>query len=58
MKGVCNSTMWPICQIIIPCISFIFIKIKFIHFHYCVMFLVNSMSICNDEVDHDEIIIQ
>ena len=32
----------------LPCISFIFIEIKFIHRHSCVMFGMKSMSICND----------
>ena len=29
-------------------ILFIFIKIKFIHCHSCVMFAIKSMSMCND----------
>ena len=40
--------MWPISQITIPYISFVFIKIKFIGCHSCVMFAMKSMSICND----------
>ena len=39
-------------------ISFIFIKIKFIHFHSCVMFIMKSMNICNDKVNFNELIIQ
>ena len=35
-------------SITLPCISFLFIEIKFIHCHTCVMFVVKSMSICND----------
>ena len=34
--------------ITLSCISFMFIEIKFIHCHSCVMFLMKSMSICND----------
>ena len=29
-------------------ILFMFIEIKFIHFHSCVMFAMKSMSMCND----------
>ena len=29
-------------------IFFVFIEMKFIHCHYCVMFAMKSMSICND----------
>ena len=32
--------------IILPYISFMFIEMKFIHYHSYVMFVVNSMSIC------------
>ena len=39
------------------CISFMFIKIKFIHCHSCVIFSMKSMSICNDYMHYDEIII-
>ena len=41
-----------------PCISFMFIEMKSIHFHSCVMFVMKSMSICNDLVNYDEIIMQ
>ena len=34
--------------ITLPCIWFMFNEIKFIHCHSCVMFVMNSMSICND----------
>ena len=34
--------------IILLCISFLFIEMKFIHCHSCVMFVMKSMSICND----------
>ena len=40
------------------CISFMFIGMQFIHCHSCVMFVMKSMSICNDQVNYDEIIIQ
>ena len=42
--------------IILLCISFRFIEIKFIHCHSCVMFVMNSMSIYTDEVNYDEMI--
>ena len=34
--------------IILPCISFMFIEMKFIHYHSYVMFVMKSMTICND----------
>ena len=34
--------------ITLPCISFMFIEMKGIHCHSCVMFAMKSMSICND----------
>ena len=34
--------------ITLQCISFMLIKMKFIHCHTCVMFLIKSMSIWND----------
>ena len=36
---------------------FMFIEMKFIHCHSCVMFVMKSMSMCNDYVNYDEIII-
>ena len=39
------------------CILFMFIEMKFIHCHYCVMFAMKSISMCNDKVNYDEIII-
>ena len=33
--------------ITLSCILFMFIKIKFIHCHSCVMFAMKSMSMCN-----------
>ena len=32
----------------LSCILFMFIKMKFIHCHSCVMFAMKSLSICND----------
>ena len=37
---------------------FILIEKNFIHCHSCVMFVIKSMNICNDQVNYDEIIIQ
>ena len=34
--------------IILSCILFMFIEIKFIHCHSSVMFVINSINICND----------
>ena len=34
--------------IILPFISFMFIKIKFLYCHSCVMFAMKSMNICCD----------
>ena len=33
--------------ITLSCILFMFIEMKFIHFHSCVMFAMKSMSMCN-----------
>ena len=40
--------------IAISCISFMFIEIKFIHCHSCVMFTMKSKIICNNSVNYDE----
>ena len=48
---------WPISQVTLACISFIFIEIKFIHFHSCMMFVMKSMSIYPNIVNYDKIII-
>ena len=40
--------MWPISQSHVSCILFMFIEVKFIHCHSCVMFAMKSMSMCND----------
>ena len=34
--------------ITLSCILFMFIEMKFIHCYSCVMFAINSMSMCND----------
>ena len=34
--------------ITLSCILFMFIEMKFIHCHSCVMFAIKSMSMCND----------
>ena len=43
--------------ITLPCISFMFNRIKFIHCHYCVMFAMKSTSICDDSVNYEDITI-
>ena len=43
--------------ITLSCIFFMLIEMKFIHFHSYVMFAMKSMSMCNDYVNYDEIII-
>ena len=43
--------------ITLSCILFMFIEMKFIHCHSCVIFAMKSMSMCNDYVNYDEIII-
>ena len=39
-------------------ISFMFIEIKVIHYHFSMMFVMKSMNIYNDKINYDEIIIQ
>ena len=34
--------------ITLSCFLFMFIEMKFIHCHSCVMFVMKSMSMCND----------
>ena len=41
--------------ITLPCILFMFIEMKFIHCHSCVMFAMKSVSMCNDKVSYNEI---
>ena len=43
--------------ITLSCILLMFIEMKFIHCHSCVMFAMNSMSMCNESLNYDEIII-
>ena len=43
--------------ITLSCILFMFIEMIFIHCHSCVMFAMKSMSMRNDSVNYDEIII-
>ena len=43
-------------SITLPSMLFMFTKIKFIHWNSCVMFAMNFTSICNDQVNYDEII--
>ena len=43
--------------ITLTCILFMFIEMKFIHCHCCVIFAMKSMSMCNDYINYDEIII-
>ena len=39
-------------------ILFVYIEIKFIHCHFCVMFAMKSLNICNESINYDKIIIQ
>ena len=43
--------------ITLSCILFMFIEMKFIDCHSCAIFVMKSLSICNDYVNYDEIII-
>ena len=43
--------------ITLSCILLMFIEMKFIHCHSCVMLAMKSMNMCNDYVNYDEIII-
>ena len=43
--------------ITLSCISFMLIEMKFIHCHSCVMFAMKFMSIFNEQINYDEIII-
>ena len=42
--------------ITLSCILFMFIEMKFIYCHSCVMFAMKSMIMCNDYVNYDKII--
>ena len=43
--------------ITLPFLSFIFIEMKFSYCHSCVIFVMKYISICNDEVNYEDIII-
>ena len=47
LMGINNIYYVAYKRITLPYISFIFIKIKFIHCHSCVMFVMKFMSIFN-----------
>ena len=49
--------MWPIVQITHPYILFILIGMIFIHCFSCVIFTMNSMSICSDLMNYHNNII-
>ena len=53
-----NGYYVPYKPITLPCILFIFIKVKFIQCHSYVILSIKSMSICNGLVNYDEIVIQ
>ena len=40
--------------ITLSCILPMFIEMKFIHCHSCVMFTMKSLSMCNDYVNYDD----
>ena len=44
--------------ITLPYILLMFIEMKFIRCHSCVMFAMKSISICNDLVNYEDIILQ
>ena len=47
--GVITDGYYVACKpITLSYILFMFIEMKFIHFHSCVMFAMKSMSMCND----------
>ena len=56
-RVVCDGYYVAYKPITLSCILFMFIEMKFIHYHSCVMFAMKSMSMCNDYVNYDEIII-
>ena len=58
MQSFLINIMLPISQTTLSYISFVFIKIKFIHYHSRMMFAMKSMSIYNILVNYDKIIIQ
>ena len=58
-QGVSGSDGYYVAHkpITLSCILFTFIELKFIHCHSCVMFEMKSISMCNDYVNYNEIII-
>ena len=46
--GGCDAYYVAYKPITLSCILFMFIEMIFISCHYCVMFAMKSMSICND----------
>ena len=44
-------------SIMLSCLWFMFIKMKFIHYHSYMMFTMKSMSIFHDLMNYDEIIL-
>ena len=53
----CDGYYVAYTPITLSCILFMFIEMIFIYCHSCVMFVMKSMCMCNDEVNYDEIII-
>ena len=48
LEGLSDGYYVAYKPITLSCISFMFIKMIFIHYHSCVIFAMKSMSICND----------
>ena len=48
MYHVCDGYYVAYKPITLSCILFMFIEMKFICSHYCVIFVMISMSMCND----------
>ena len=48
IKGSIDGYYVAYKPITLSCILFMFIEMKFIHCHSCVMFAMKSMSMCND----------
>ena len=48
LEGLSDGYYVAYKPITLSCILFMFIEMKFIHFHSCVMFAMKSMSMCND----------
>ena len=56
-QGKCDGYYVAYKPITLPCILFMFIEMKFIHFHSYVIFSMKSINIYTDLVNYDEIII-